>query len=398
MENLKEQEAKYFMSTGKRQPLTLVRGEGVKVWDDEGREYLDFVAGIAVTGLGHCHPAIVKAIEEQSRILWHVSNLYYTVPQVELAQLLVENSCMDEVYFQNSGTEANEAAIKLARKYGKVHLNGAYEVISAIDSFHGRTFAMVAATGQPAHQAIYTPLPQGFVNVPYNDIEALMSATSENTCAIMLEVIQGEGGVNVPSQDYLKQVRDWCDERGMLLIFDEVQTGIGRTGTLFAYQHFGVEPDVMTLAKALGGGIPIGAIMAKKAASAFEPGDHGSTFSGNPLATAVALANMRYILDNDVVGNARRSGEHLKGKLEGLVAKYDLATEVRGMGLLLALGLSEDVAGKIVDECRGRGLLVNPVRPNAVRTMPALIVTKAEVDKAVGILDSALEAVGKDSK
>ena len=397
MPNWQELESKYFMKTGRRQPITLVRGEGLKVWDEDGNEYLDFVAGIAVTGLGHCHPAIVSAIEEQSRTLWHVSNLFYTTPQIELAQLLVENSCLDEVYFQNSGTEANEAAIKLARKYGRVHLNGAYGVISTIDSFHGRTFAMVAATGQPAHQSIYTPLPQGFVNVPYNDIEAIMSATNQDTCAVMLEPIQGEGGVNVPSTEYLQQVRKWCDDRGLLLIFDEVQTGIGRTGNLFAYQHFGVEPDVMTLAKALGGGIPIGAIMAKKAASAFEPGDHGSTFSGNPLATGVALANMRYILENDVVGNARRVGERLKSQLEGLAAKHEMATEVRGMGLLLALALSSDAAGQIVNECRDNGLLVNPVRPNAVRMIPPLIVTNAEADKAISILDAALDKVAKEA-
>lgn len=396
MPNWQELESKYFMKTGRRQPLTLVRGEGLKVWDEAGNEYLDFVAGIAVTGLGHCHPAIVSAIEEQSRTLWHVSNLYYTTPQIELAQLLVENSCMDEVYFQNSGTEANEAAIKLARKYGRVHLNGAYEVISTIGSFHGRTFAMVAATGQPDHQATYMPLPQGFVNVPYDDIEAIMSATTESTCAVMLEPIQGEGGVIVPSSEYLQQVRKWCDEKGLLLIFDEVQTGIGRTGNLFAYQHFGVEPDVMTLAKALGGGIPIGAIMAKKDASAFEPGDHGSTFSGNPLATSVALANMRYILEHDVVGNARRVGERLKGQLEGLVAKYDITTEVRGMGLLLAMALSSDAAGQIVNECRDNGLLVNPVQPNVVRLIPPLIVTDADADQAVSILDTALDKVAKD--
>ena len=317
MVNWQELEAKYFMITGRRQPLTLVRGEGVRVWDEDGKEYLDFVGGIAVTGLGHCHPVLVEALQKQSQTLWHVSNLYYTIPQVELAQLLVENSCCDEVFFQNSGAEANEAAIKIARKHGKVNLNGAYEVISAMNSFHGRTFAMVAATGQPDHQATFTPLPQGFTNVPFDDIEAVISATSESTCAVMLEPIQGEGGVNVPSREYLQQVRDWCDQQNLLLIFDEVQTGIGRTGNLFAYEHFGVEPDVITLAKALGGGFPIGAVMAKKEASVFEPGDHGSTFSGNPLGTAVGAANMRYILENDVVGSARRVGERLRAGLEG---------------------------------------------------------------------------------
>ncbi|MEE9199394.1 MAG: aspartate aminotransferase family protein [Dehalococcoidia bacterium] len=396
MDRWQELEAKYFMTTGKRQPITLVRGEGVRVWDVEGKEYLDFVGGWAVTGLGHCHPAIVKALEEQGRTLWQTSNQYYTVPQVELAELLVQNSCMDQVFFQNSGTEANEAAIKLARKYGKVHLNGAYEMITALESFHGRTFTMVAATGQPHYQESYTPLTPGFSYVPFNDIEAVMSATNENTCAIMIEPIQGEGGVNVPSKEYLRQLREWCDQRDMLLIFDEVQTGLGRTGELFGYQYFGVEPDVMTLAKALGGGIPIGAIMAKEKASVFTPGDHGSTFSGNPLATAVALANVRYILQNDVLGHVRKVSAHLTAKLEGLKTKFGFVKEVRGVGLLLAVGFDGEISGKVLAECNSRGLLLNAVRPNAIRLMPPLILTEADVDEGVGILESALEAVGKE--
>ena len=314
MDRWQELESKYFMTTGKRQPITLVRGEGVRVWDSEGVEYLDFVGGWAVTGLGHCHPVIVKALEKQGRTLWQVSNQFYTVPQVELAELLVRNSCMDRIFIGNSGAEANEAAVKLARKYGKVHLDGAYEVITTLNSFHGRTLAMVAATGQPHYQEPYTPLPQGFINVPFDDVEAIMSATTENTCAVMLEPIQGEGGVNLPSQDYLKQVREWCDQQGLLLMFDEVQTGLGRIGTLFAYQQFGVEPDVMTLAKGLGGGIPIGAILAKEKASVFTPGDHGSTYGGNPLASAVALAATRYFLEEDVLGNVCRVGALLEGE------------------------------------------------------------------------------------
>ena len=396
MDRWQELEAKYFMTTGKRQPITLVRGEGVKVWDGDGKEYLDFVGGWAVTGLGHCHPAIVKALEEQAHTLWQVSNQFYTIPQVELAELLVGNSCMDRVYICNSGTEANEAAVKLARKYGKVRLNGAYEVITALNSFHGRTLAMVAATGQPHYQEPYAPMPQGFVNVPFNDAEAIISSTTEHTCAVMLEPIQGEGGVNVPSEGYLKQIREWCDQRDLLLIFDEIQTGMGRLGSLFGYQHFGVEPDVMTLAKGLGGGIPIGAILANDKASVFTPGDHGSTFGGNPLASAVALAATRYLLENDVIDNVRRVGAYVKEKLEGLSSRLPVIREVRGVGLLLAVEFDGDISSKVVAECNERGLLLNAVKPNAVRLMPPLIITEAEMDQGVAILESALEVVGKE--
>ena len=396
MDRWQELESKYFMTTGRRQPVTLVRGEGVRVWDDDAKEYLDFVGGWAVTALGHCHPAIVEALETQAKTLWQVSNQFYTVPQIGLAEILVQNSCLDKVYFQSSGAEANEAAAKLARKYGKTHLNGAYEVITTLNSFHGRTMAMVAATGQPHYQEPYQPIPEGFVNVPFNDIEAVMSATTDRTCAVMLEPIQGEGGVNIPSRDYLKRVRQWCDERGILLIFDEIQTGMGRTGTLFAYEQFDVEPDVMTLAKGLGGGIPIGAILAKEGASAFTPGDHGSTFGGNPLACAVALAVSRYVLENDVLGNVQQVGGYLKQRLEGLRSRFPLIKEVRGMGLLVAVEFNDDISAKLVSGCNEGGLLLNPVKPNAIRLMPALVITKAEVDEGISKLALALESVGKN--
>jgi len=310
-----ELEKKYYMSTFKRLPVVLVRGQGTRLWDDSDKEYLDFTAGWAVDCLGHCHPAQVSALAEQGRTLWHVSNQFYTVPQLQLAELLVKHSCLDRVFFCNSGAEANEGAVKLARKYGKLKLGGAYEVITALDSFHGRTLAMVAATGQRKFQEPYTPLPIGFINLPYNDISAMKQATTSHTCAIMLELVQGESGVNFPAPDYFKQVRAWCDEKGILLILDEVQTGIGRLGTLFGYQQFGVEPDIITLAKGLGGGFPIGAFMCKERAHAFSPGDHGSTFAGSPLACAVGYATLKFLIDHNMPEKARCTGEYLLERL-----------------------------------------------------------------------------------
>ncbi|GAH65278.1 unnamed protein product, partial [marine sediment metagenome] len=260
---------KYFMHTVERIPITLVRGEGARVWDEDGREYLDFVGGWAVNSLGHCHHVVTGAVTEQAHTLIQTSNQFYTIPQIRLAELLVQNSCLDKVFFCNSGSEANEGAVKLARRYGKLHRNGAYEVITTMGSFHGRTLAMVAASGQPKFQQPYLPLPAGFINVEYNSIEAIKKATTSQTCAVLLEPVQGEGGVNLPDDDYLTAVRAWCDQMGILLILDEIQTGLGRTGTLFAYEQYGIEPDIMTLAKGLGSGIPIGAILAKDGVSVF---------------------------------------------------------------------------------------------------------------------------------
>jgi len=393
MNNWQELERKYFMHTVERTPVTLVRGEGAWVWDDEGRKYLDFVAGWAVNSLGHCHPAVAEAVAEQARTLIQVSNQFYTIPQIQLAELLVNNSCLDKVFFSNSGAEANEGAVKLARRYGQRHLNGAYEVITATGSFHGRTLAMVAATGQAKHQQPYLPLPPGFVNVAFNDIEAIKAATTDKTCAVMLEPVQGEGGVNLPDDDYLKLVREWCDQKGMLLILDEIQTGVGRLGTLFAYQQYGVEPDIMTLAKGLGSGVPIGAILAKDRADVFVPGEHGSTFGGNPLACAAAYATLKFILDNDVVRNVKEVGQYLRDRLEELKTKHQFITEVRGRGLLVAIEFDRDIGAEALKACLERGLLVNRVKPNALRFMPPLIIGKGEVDEAVGILDKALAGI-----
>ena len=393
MSKWQELESKYFMHTVDRVPVTIVRGEGARVWDDNGREYLDFVAGWAVNSLGHCHPVVTQAVAEQARTLIQTSNQFYTIPQIQLAELLVQNSCLDKVFLSNSGAEANEGAVKLARRYGERNLNGAYEVISAIGSFHGRTLSMVAATGQAKHQQPYRPLPIGFVNVEYNDIGAIKAATTDKTCAVMLEPIQGEGGVNLPDDNYLKRVKEWCDQKGMLLILDEIQTGMGRTGTLFAYEQYGVEPDVMTLAKGLGNGVPIGAILAKDNASVFVPGEHGSTFGGNPLACAAAYATLKFVLDNDVAGKVREVGQYFKSRLEVLKQKYGFVTEVRGRGLLLAMEFEKDIGGALLSACLENGMLVNRVRPNALRFMPPLIIGNGEVDEATGILDKVLAGV-----
>jgi len=392
-----ELERKYLMNTFKRLPVVLMRGQGARVWDDTGKVYLDFIGGLAVDVLGHSHPEVVSAIAEQASTLIQASNLVYSVPQIRLAELLIENSCFDKVFFCNSGAEANEGAVKLARRYGKLHLGGAYEVITAMNSFHGRTLAMVAATGQPKLQEPYTPLPEGFVNVEYDNIDAIKKATGRKTCAVMLEVIQGETGVNVPSDDYLKGVRSWCDEKGILLILDEIQTGMGRTGTLFAYQQCGIEPDIMTLAKGLAGGVPIGAFLAKDKVSVFVPGDHGSTFGGNPLACTAGYATLKYILEHNIIENCRHVGNYLQTSLEGLKAKFEKIVEVRGRGLLVAIEFSNDIAEAVVKACLDQGLLLNPVKPTAIRFMPPLIISGKEVDEAVGILDMVLTKVSKEA-
>ncbi|MBE9483039.1 MAG: acetylornithine transaminase [Chloroflexi bacterium] len=393
MSNWQELEHKYYMSTVERVPVTLVKGMGARVWDEDGREYLDFVGGWAVNSLGHCHPVVVEAVVEQVHTLIQASNQYYTVPQVRLAELLVQNSCLDKVFFCNSGAEANEGAVKLARRYGKLNLGGAYEIITTMGSFHGRTLNMVAATGQPKFQQPYVPLPAGFINVEYNSIVAIKAATTSQTCAVMLEPLQGEGGVNLPDDNYLAAVREWCDQMGIPLILDEIQTGLGRTGTLFAYQQLGIEPDIMTLAKGLASGIPIGAILAKDRASVFTPGEHGSTFGGNPLACAAGYATVKFILDSDISGNANRVGQYLIDGLESLKRKFQFITDVRGRGLLVALEFSNDISQSLVMACLDRGLLVNRLKPNALRFMPPLIIGNEEVDEALDILNAALSSI-----
>jgi len=387
-------EAKYFLNTTKHLPVTIVRGQGTRVWDEDDKEYLDFYTGPATVNIGHCHPALVEALIEQAKTLIHIAGTIYSVPQVKLAQLLIENSCLDRLFFCNSGAEANEGAMKLARKWGKLHRNGAYEIICALNAFHGRTLAAITATGTERYKAPFTPLPAGYVHVPFNDVEAIKKATTDNTVAVMLEPVQGEGGVNVPDDDYLRLVRRWCDEQGILLILDEVQTGIGRLGTLFAYQLFGVEPDIMTIAKGMGSGVPIGAFLAKEHCAVFEPGDHGSTFGGNPLMTHAAYAVCKYVIDNDIPGQAAAKGRYLERKLRALEDRFPFVTEVRGKGLLWAIQFDQDIGEKVDLACLAEGLIANNVRPNALRLCPPLTVSEEELDQAVAILERVLARLG----
>tara|TARA_B100000745_G_scaffold271068_1_gene198227 strand:- start:362 stop:1552 length:1191 start_codon:yes stop_codon:yes gene_type:complete len=386
-------EKKYYAQTVRRQPVVIVKGEGTRVWDADGKEYLDFVAGWAVNNLGHSHPAITQAIVEQAGTLIQTSNQFFTIPQLMLAELLIENSCLDRVFFGNSGAEANEGAMKLARRYGKINRDGAYEIITALNSFHGRTMATVAATGQPHYQEAFQPLQPGFVHVDYNDVEAIMNATTDRTAAVMLEPVQGEGGVNIPDADYLTRVREWCDKNGLLLILDEVQTGMGRLGSLFGYQEYGVEPDVITLAKGLGYGVPIGAFLSKEAAMALVPGDHGSTFGGNALTTAAAYAGSKFLIENDIPAKVKELEPYLLDKLNQLKSEFSFVTEVRGKGLLSALYFEEDISGQVLTLSNEAGLLLNGVRPNAIRFMPPLTVTTAEIDEAMNRLEEALKQI-----
>ncbi|MFH0942121.1 MAG: acetylornithine transaminase [Chloroflexota bacterium] len=383
-------ESKYFMRTFERVPLVLVRGEGIRVWDEAGRRYLDLVSGWAVNSLGHCHPVVVKAVREQVGTLIQASNQFYTIPQLYLAELLVKNSGLDRVFLCNSGAEANEGAAKLARRYGERRLGGAYKIITTLGSFHGRTLAMVAATGQAKHQQPYVPLPDGFVNVAYDSISAIRAATTLETCAVMVEPLQGEGGVNVPDDGYLKEVRAWCDEKGILMILDEVQTGIGRLGSLFACQQSCVVPDVMTLAKGLASGMPIGAILAREKAAVFQPGEHGSTFGGNPVTCAAAYATVKYIIENNLPEKAAVAGKYFADGLEKLKSKYPFIRQIRGRGLLLAMEFDREIAQAVLTACLKEGLLVNRVKPAVLRFMPPLIISHDEVDEALGILDKVL--------
>ena len=384
-EQLTDLEHKYLMGTFKRLPVTLSRGQGVNVQDAEGSEYLDLVAGIAVNLLGHGHPAVVKAVSEQAAQLIHTSNLYYSEPQVKLAQRLVELSFPSRVFFANSGAEANEAAIKIARKWGARNRDGAFEILTAEGSFHGRTLATITATGQPKYSAPFAPLPEGFTYVPFDDLEAIKRATSAKTAAVMLEPVMGEIGIITPAPGYLKAVRKWCDENNLLLILDEIQSGLGRTGRWFAYQHEGITPDVMTLAKGLGGGVPIGACLAAPRADVFEPGDHGSTFGGNPLACAAALAVLQAIEDEGLVGHAAEMGELLHSTLEQLEPKL-----VRGQGLMQAMVFEEPIAKDFQMKCLRAGLIVNAVDDNTIRMVPPLVLQASDIEKAGRIMKQVL--------
>ncbi len=393
MGDIPAREAAVHMNTYRRQPLTLVRGAGTRVWDDEGRSYLDFIAGIAVDALGHAHPGLTEVIAKQAGTLMQVSNLFYSVPQVDLAELLVAHSALDRVFFCNSGAEANEAAIKIARKWGILNRDGAYEIIATHNGFHGRTLGSVAATGTARYRDPFGPTLPGFVFVDFDDVEAIQAATTSHTAAVLLEPIQGEGGVNVPAPDYLQRVRRWCDEQGILLIFDEVQTGSGRTGTLWYHEQVGVVPDIMTLAKGLGGGVPIGAVLAKEACSVFEPGDHGSTFGGNALATAAGAYVIRQLVEGGVVDNVRARGEQLERRLAGLEDRSPLVAGQRGVGLLRGLVLTADIGPDVAARAMAHGLLVNSVRPNVIRFLPPLNVSAEEIDQAVDIIDTVLAEI-----
>jgi acetylornithine aminotransferase len=388
-EELKDGAAKYLMQTYARQPISIVRGRGAKVYDMEGREYIDFVGGIAVNILGHGHPDLVQAIQRQAAQLIHVSNLYYTEPQVKLAQMLVDHSFADRVFFCNSGAEANEAAIKLARRYGhEKHGAGRYEIITMKNSFHGRTLATITATGQEKVQKGFEPLVPGFVYAPFNDFAAIESLVSDKTAAVMLEPIQGEGGVHVADQTYLKNLREFCTQRDILLIFDEVQTGMGRTGTLFAYQQLGVEPDIMTLAKGLGGGMPIGACLAKESVAAvFTAGSHASTFGGNPLACAAGLAVCKVLIEGRMLDQARRMGDYLAKSLADCKDRHRVVQDVRGLGLLQGMELDAD-AKAIVADCLSRGVLVNATSERVLRFVPPLIINQREIDRVMDTLSA----------
>jgi acetylornithine/N-succinyldiaminopimelate aminotransferase len=378
-------------ATYQRYPVVLIKGSGTKLWDTDGRAYTDFVAGIAVCNLGHAHPRIYEVLAQQAQTLLHVSNLYYTRPQIELASWLVENSFADRVFFGNSGAEANEAAIKLARKYFKERKEDKrYRIVAMERSFHGRTLATLSATGQEKIKKGFEPVLAGFDFVPFNDAAALRSRIDASTCAVMLEPIQGEGGVHCPDENYLKMVRQICDETGTLLIFDEIQTGMGRTGKLFAYQHFGIEPDIMTLAKALANGLPIGAMLAKeRIAAAFGVGSHGSTFGGTPLVTAAALEVCRRLVEDNVIENGRAAGAYFKEKLLELQARHTVIEAVRGMGLLLAMQLKID-GRPLVSRCLENGFLINCIQEKILRFIPPLIISIAEIDALVECLDRIL--------
>ncbi len=389
-----DESKKYLMNTYDRFPIVLRKGRGMKVWSSDGKEYLDFVGGIAVNCLGHCHPRVVIALQKQAQRLLHVSNLFHIESQITLAKMLVEHSFADKAFFCNSGTEAIEGAIKLARKHAKDHSpHDKYEIITAHGSFHGRTLAALSATGQEKIQKGFEPLVPGFRHVPFNNIEAIREAVSKKTCAILLEPIQGEGGVRMPSDDYFRQVRELCDENEILLILDEIQTGIGRTGKLFAYEHFDIKPDIIALAKGLGGGVAIGAVLAKDSvASSFQHGTHGSTFGGNPLACAAATVTLETLLeDGFILDSCYRIGKYFKDRLEKLKKDFpSIIIEVRGLGLLLGVELTITGA-PIVEACTKRGILINCTSGNVLRFIPPLIIVEKEIDHLIDILEDIFE-------
>jgi acetylornithine aminotransferase len=382
-------------TTYQRFPVAFKKGRGCKLWDTDGRSYTDFVAGIAVCNLGHAHPRISEVVSRQAAMLLHVSNLYYTLPQIDLAAWLVEHSFADRVFFGNSGAEANEAAIKLARKYFKDRgEKNRIRIVTMEGSFHGRTLATLSATGQEKVRKGFDPVLDGFDFVPFNDAEALQAQIGPATCAVMLEPIQGEGGVRRPDEKYLQAVRNICDQTGTLLIFDEIQTGMGRTGQLFAYKHFGIEPDIMTLAKALANGLPIGAMLAReKIAGAFVPGSHASTFGGTPIVTAAALEVCKILIEDKIIEKGNTTGLYFKEKLNELKDRHDVIEDVRGLGLLLGIKLKID-GGPVVSQCMEKGILINCIQDNILRFIPPLIISKEEIDVLVECLDTIFTEAG----
>ena len=391
-EELLRKATQYIANTYTRFPMAITRGEGCWLWDINGRRYLDFLAGIAVCNLGHAHEKVIEGLAAQAKKLFHVSNLFYMEPQVKAAQMLVENSFGDKVFFCNSGAEANEAAIKLARRYSwNKYGEGRHEILTMENSFHGRTVTTLAATGQKKFGVGFEPLTQGFSHVPFNDLEAVKNAVTDRTCAVMLELIQAEGGVFVADTEYIQKLREFTKEKDILLILDEVQTGIGRTGTLFAYEQFGIKPDIMSLAKALGNGFPVGAIVATdEAMSAFVPGTHASTFGGNPLASASVLATLNTIIDDKILKNAVESGEYLYQGLVRLQKKFPFIVELRGMGLIRGIELSLD-GDAVAREFLAEGIILNCTKGTTLRLVPPLIIKKEEIDIFLEIADQIFE-------
>lgn len=383
---------KSILFTAVRPELIMEKGKGMHLWDTDKKEYLDFVGGWAVTSLGHCPDAIANALHQQSHELINASPSFFNKPMLEFAHQLTAHSCFDRVFFASSGAEANEGAVKLARKHGAKNLNGAFEIITMVNSFHGRTLAMMSATGKKKWENLFEPKVAGFKHVPFNDLNALKEALSSNTCAIMLEPIQGEGGVFEVEKNYIQAIRKICTEQEILLIFDEVQTGLGRTGKLFAYEHYEIEPDMMTLAKGIGGGFPLSALLAKEKWNLFDAGDQGGTYSGQPLGMAVGSAVLNEILEKKLVENAEKQGRTIQEKLCAIAGQFKL-TNIRGKGLLIAFDLPQDKGSDVVAACLENGLLINSPQPATIRLMPPLIVTNKDVDAMIEILSASLTEV-----
>jgi acetylornithine/N-succinyldiaminopimelate aminotransferase len=388
---LLNQAEKSILFTARRPGIVMNKGKGMYLWDTDGKQYLDFIGGWAVTCLGHCPDVIAQALRKQADELINASPSFYNTPMINFSRLLTDHSCFDRVFFASSGAEANEGAIKLARKYGGIYLDGAYEIITTVNAFHGRTLATMAATGKKQWETLFAPKVEGFVHVPLNDLQALEAAIGEKTCAILLEPVQGEGGVFAAEKEYIRRIREICDEKKLLLIFDEIQTGLGRTGRLFAYEHYGVEPDIMTLAKGIGGGFPLSAMLAKEKYNLFEPGDQGGTYCGQPLGMAVGYAVVRELIDKNIPEHAAIMGDYILERLKLLSPEFGLKN-VRGMGLLIAFDLPAEKGAEVVAKCLENGLIVNSPKPAVIRLMPPLIVRKKEVDDMFDRLCAALKS------